>query len=67
MYTAILAGYINSKVLMAKFIRSMYFLKKPKELMPAINLAGKDNFIAKLMTIKVDFFNYFCSYSRYRK
>ena len=66
MYMAIVVGYINSKVMMAKLIRNMYFLKKPNTLAGAFTLTN-NKFFKKLQTIKVDYFNYCFKYSRNRK
>ena len=66
MYTALVAGYINRKVLMSKLIRGLYFMKKPAELIPAIQL-NKNYNTANLMTTRVDFFNSCFKYSRNQK
>ena len=65
MYIAIIAGYFNSKVLMAKVIRGLYFLKKPKENKSVITLTS-NSYFRKLITVKVDYFNYCFKYSRSR-
>jgi len=39
MYTAMIAGFFNSKILMAKVIRGLYFIRKPKKLKSAISLS----------------------------
>lgn len=66
MYMAIMAGRINRKAIMAKFIRGLYFIEKPKALRSAFSL-GKKAYSKNLMTIKVDFFNSCIKYSRDRK
>jgi len=39
MYTAMIAGYFNSKILMAKVIRGLYFIRKPKQLKSVISFS----------------------------
>jgi hypothetical protein len=66
MYLAIVAMYFNKPAIMAKFIRGLYFIEKPKKLRSPFSL-GKKKYSKNLMTIRVDFFNKCCKYSRDRK
>ena len=53
MYFGYFITKINKKILAAKYIRGMYFLHKPMNLRPKINLFHK-NYSMNIMNIKIN-------------
>jgi hypothetical protein len=41
----ILIGKLNKQIIKAKFIRSLFFIKKPKDKIPSFHLKGWHDFI----------------------
>jgi hypothetical protein len=62
----IIAEYINERVMKAKFIRSLFFIKKPKDLLPKFMVNMGESYLHKKLgsysTVKVKFYN--CFFSR---
>ena len=58
---ALVARLLNKQVVLAKLMRSLYFVAKPKELKERDT---KYTFVTNLMSVKVDFFNKWFKYSR---
>jgi len=57
----VIAEFINEKVLKAKFIRSLFYVKKPSKMHPKFKLNLGESYLHKKLgsydTVKVKFYN----------